>query len=245
MAFVHPNRLADFYVRRTNNYVPACKIGQHVDSHSQIYTINLGTPEVLDADGILDAAAADDTGPLTYYPDDFKTGLTGISRVTGEFTTCPFGRDITAVGSAAGVTQDLTVVGYDYLGQKIVKTKAMNGTTPIALGVAYKIIESITIAVGASGETIDVGWGDELGLPFKTVKILAEQLEGVLQSSLGTLTAPVLTDPATVSTADPRGLYNPNGTLDGAKQLVITAMADPSVNSSGNGGLHGIRHYGG
>ena len=62
---------------------------------------------------------------------------------------------------------------------------------------------------------------------------------------MGTLTAPVLTDPATVTTLDPRGLYTPNATMDGAKELVINAIASSWVNASGNGGLHGIAQYGG
>ncbi len=231
----------DFFPHRINNYVPMCQYSAAV-GHSGQYRVSLGTPVVADADGILDGAAADDTGPFTYTPTDFATSTTGVD--SDGVLDAPFGRDITAVGSAAGVTQDLTVVGFDYLGQKITKTKAMNGTTPIALGVAFKRIESITIAVGAATETIDVGWGDELGLPFKTTMVDAEFADDVLQSA-GTLTAPVLTDPQTASTADPRGLYNPNATLDGSTEIVLLAYASADINSDDNGGLFGIAHHGG
>lgn len=53
----------------------------------------------------------------------------------------------------------------------------------------------------------------------------------------------VETDPATVSTGDPRGTYEPITTLDGSLEVVVGMIGDRSVNSSGNGGLHGIQHY--
>ena len=51
------------------------------------------------------------------------------------------------------------------------------------------------------------------------------------------------TDAATVTTGDPRGTYEPLVTMDGAKEIEVALNGDPSVNSSGNGGLHGIQHY--
>lgn len=56
---------------------------------------------------------------------------------------------------------------------------------------------------------------------------------------------PVTTDPATVSTGDPRGTYEAMLTYDGASEIVVGLLADPSVNTSGNGGLHGIAHFSG
>jgi hypothetical protein len=238
------SRTPDYYPDNINQYVPA--MGYSADVvHSGPTRVDFSTPAVADADAILDAAAADDSGPYTYTVADFLNKGTGFVGTTGKFTNCPFGRAITAVGSAAGVTQNLTVVGFDYLGQKISKTVAMNGTTPVAINVAYFRIESITIAVGASGETIDVGFSDALGMPFKAVKVLTEEDDGAPEGTLGTLTAPVLTDPATASTGDPRGLYNPNATLDGSANITGTFIFDDTVNASGNGGLHGIAHFGG
>lgn len=53
---------------------------------------------------------------------------------------------------------------------------------------------------------------------------------------------PTLTDPQTNITGDPRGTYEPMMTMDGAKEIIVGLTGDNSVNSSGNGGLHGIRH---
>jgi hypothetical protein len=235
-------RTADYNPDNINRYVPAMGYAADVVSDGPT-RVDFGTPAVADADAILVGAAADDSGPYTYTVANFQNKGTGFTGTTGKFVGTPYGRDITAVGSASGVTQDLTVVGFDYLGQKITKTKAMNGTTPIALGVAFFAIESITIAVGASSETIDVGFSDALGLPYKAVKVLSEEADGAPESTLGTLTSPVLTDPATASTGDPRGLFNPQTTLDGSTNITGTFIFDNSLNSSGNGGLHGIAQY--
>lgn len=52
----------------------------------------------------------------------------------------------------------------------------------------------------------------------------------------------VTTDPQTTTTADPRGTYEALATYDGATNITIGLVGDPSVNSSGSGGLHGIKH---
>lgn len=53
---------------------------------------------------------------------------------------------------------------------------------------------------------------------------------------------PDLTDPATVSTGDPRGTYEALRTLDGS-EIIVSMIGNPSVNDNNNGGLMGIRHY--
>jgi len=51
----------------------------------------------------------------------------------------------------------------------------------------------------------------------------------------------VTTDPQTTTTLDPRGSYESLQTAD-ATELIVAMVGDPSYNSTGNGGLHGIRH---
>jgi hypothetical protein len=53
---------------------------------------------------------------------------------------------------------------------------------------------------------------------------------------------PDLTDPQTPTTGDPRGTYEPMTVPNGATLIEVGLVGDNSVNSSGNGGLHGIRH---
>lgn len=55
------------------------------------------------------------------------------------------------------------------------------------------------------------------------------------------ITLPVLTDPQTLTTGDPRGTYESLLTPDGS-EIIVGLVGDPSYNAAGNGGLHGIRH---
>lgn len=238
------SQVADYHPKGINRYVPAMAYAADV-VHSGPTRISLGTPTIADADAILNDAVCDDTATsFTYRPGDFRT-VAGFNGETGEITDAKYGRNVSIVGSAAGVTQNCTIKGRDYLGQPIVRTIALNGTSPAVFGI-YKWIDEITVAQGAASETMDVGFTDVLGLPYKCVKVLSEELAGVVQSTLGTLVTPTLTDPRVVSTVGcPRGTYDPNGTLDSVSELVITAIFDNSVNAAGNGGLHGIREYGG
>lgn len=57
-------------------------------------------------------------------------------------------------------------------------------------------------------------------------------------------TPAVTTDPAIVTTGDPRGTYEPILTPDGS-ELIVGLVGDPAVNAAGNGGLHGIAHFAG
>tara|TARA_Y100000034_G_C6887065_1_gene407415 strand:+ start:1112 stop:2140 length:1029 start_codon:yes stop_codon:yes gene_type:complete len=58
----------------------------------------------------------------------------------------------------------------------------------------------------------------------------------------GSFTPPVLTDPQTTTTGDPRGTYTPGTTLDGTLEIEVCYIPDSFRNASGNGGLHGIVH---
>jgi len=237
------NRQPDYTPKTVNRYVPGMSYASDV-VHGGLTRISLGTPTVGDADAILDNAICDDTAAsFTYRPGQFRT-VAGFNGDTGEITDAIYGRNVSIVGSAAGVTQNCTIKGRDYLGQPIVRTIALNGTSAAVFGI-YKWIDEITVLIGASTETMDVGFTDVLGLPYTCVKVLSEELAGAV-NTLGTLVAPTRTDPRLVSTVtNSRGSYDPNGTLDSTSELVITAIFDNSVNASGNGGLYGIKEFGG
>jgi hypothetical protein len=54
---------------------------------------------------------------------------------------------------------------------------------------------------------------------------------------------PDYTDPQTNTTGDPRGTYDANlAAYDGSTEIIVGLLGDASVNSSGNGGLYGIKH---
>lgn len=230
------------YPRGINLYVPVMQGTTQFDD-AGFGMIDFGTPNAAVTDAILDGAAVGATyGPAnTAFNGSVTTAAAGFTRADGQLTDCPYGRIITAVASGAG-TNAVTINGFDYLGQPLQKVVALNGNTPISFLCAFKYLTSVTIASGGA-ITVDMGFGN-LGVPFKLSQVTNEWLDGV-RVAPGTLTAPVLTDPATNATGDPRGTYAPTSTMTGAARLQIQALVNNSVGSLGNGGLHGIRHFGG
>jgi hypothetical protein len=229
------------YLRGMNYYVPAMTGDTQFDDAGYGF-VDFGTPNLAVADAILAAGAVSTTYGIggTAFNGSVNSVAAGFTRSDGQLTDSPWGRVITAVGIGAG-TNALVINGLDYLGQAVQKSVALNGTTPITFLCAFKWINSIVVPAGT---TVNVGFSDALGLPFKTDTIVSEFVDGAL-GTVGGFVAPVLTDPATNATGDPRGTYDPQTALNGVKQIRALAHANSWVNASGNGGLHGIRHYGG
>jgi hypothetical protein len=150
-----------------------------------------------------------------------------------------YGRTINVVASGAA-TSNVTIYGEDYLGQPMVESFTLNGTTPVVGKKAFKRVLRITAGITAA-TTINVGWADKLGLPFVTTAVIREFADNVLQSA-GTFVAPIFTDPQTTTTGDPRGTYDPTATLDDIVTIEVDCRVSDYVNASGNGGLHGILH---
>lgn len=217
-----------FFPTRLSQYVPAMRYASDVNMHGGISRISFGAALLADADGILDgqtiavAITIEAASLLSYQADT------------------PWGRNITAVADSTA-TSTVTINGYDYLGQPMTEVITLNSGTPVVGVKCFKRIRNIVLGATAS-RTVDIGWGSVLGLPYKAIKVLTEESDGA-PATLGTLTAPVLTSPATSTTGEPRGKYTPNTTPDGAKIITATFVFDNTVNSSNVGGLHGVPHY--
>lgn len=226
--------LKEFTPRRINRYVPAMQYDADVILTGPL-RVGLGTPAVADTDGLLDGV---DTTAVTGSIIVDGNALLGV---IGNEADSPFGRNVTVTGAGAGA-KVLTIVGRDYLGQPMKETitcSAGNGA-----GVkCFKWVDEIELGAVAGDADTDFGWGTSLGLPYKTMKVLSEDFGDAPRATLGTLTAPVLTDPQTATTGDPRGRYVPNATPDGATEIVVTVLVSAAVNASGNGGLHGIKQF--
>lgn len=89
---------------------------------------------------------------------------------------------------------------------------------------AFDTVTSITetIAATAAANTIIAGNGKVLGLDFKagSIKIIAEEEDGAAP------TAGAIVAASTVSTADLRGTYTPNSTLNGALDFSVWYLSD-------------------
>jgi hypothetical protein len=183
-------------------------------------TVDIPAPPAALATGIMNAqsiATAGTFGPVVGY------NYTNMGR---------WGRNITVVASGAA-TSNVTVYGYDYLGQAIKESFTLNGATPV---IGKKMFfDVVNAACGlTAGTTINVGYGNVLGVPYK---ILSTQLIGELTADLvptaGALVAGV--SPQTLTSSDPRGTYTPNQVPDGVKWYRFTCIVDRS-------NLHGDRH---
>lgn len=218
-------RVADFRNRRYNGYVPACGYAADV-VHGGMFLVDLGAPAAAAAASILSATSIATAVDTTTFLDDEADA--------------PFGRNITVVASGAA-TSNVTIYGRDYLGQPMRESFTLNGATPVVGVKAFYWVDRITAGVTAA-TTINVGWGARFGFPYKTQAVNTEMVNDAV-GTVGTFTAGVNTDPQTATTADPRGLYTPNGTVNGTNNFELRVIVDNEVNSSGNGGLHGIPHY--
>ncbi len=222
----------DHLPRRINQYVPAMQYAADV-IHGAPQRISFGTPAVA-AVGFIVASVALVSGAAL-------TATVANDDLLGTGSGAKWGRNVTITSGGAN-TRDATVVGRDYLGQPMAETIVFNGAATVQGVKAFAYIDSVAIDSEANTPTISVGFGDKLGLPFRTIKILSEESDGATVSTLGTLVTGILTDPQTLTTVDPKGTYDPQTTLDGAKEITITTLVDGVINSAGNGGLHGIAH---
>lgn len=233
-----PTRTGKYRPRRINQYTPA--MGYHAGViHGAPFRVNFGAPAVASATKIInasDATAGIDT--TTFLTDNVDPV---VAATAAEFPNGPgFGRCLQVVLGGAGAVA-VNVYGRDYLGQPMRETFTTNGNTPVIGVKAFKWIDRVTVA--AVAQTFSLGTTDKLGLPFCMSNVLAEELDGVRVATLGTLVTPNLTDPQTATTTDPRGTYDPQSTLNGTAVLYGVFLPNGDINSSGNGGLHGLPHY--
>lgn len=217
---------------------------------------SLGTPAVADADFLLKAAtgtelpdaadpgetvtytpATDGTSPLdgavettTLYPNGASSGVTVWDVRDGAL----YGRNLVSVAthSSAVVAMTVLISGYDYTGQAMseLHTITATGTSKTATGkkaFAYVASIAITAAADASDNTLNIGTGSVLGLPFRLadaddmIKVsLAGAQELVNVASNATVVAGVTTE-ATTTTGDVRGTVSLTGTLDGSSDVVV------------------------
>lgn len=152
-----------------------------------------------------------------------------------------YGACLSVVASGASSSK-ITIDGFDYLGQPVTEEVTLNGTTAVAGNKCFKYISKISIPA-STAVTVTITRKLKLGLPFRTVKILAEERDGAV-STTGQLVAPT-TSASTATSNDPRGTFN-LATYAAAAHVVAVLVASDEVftiNSKEVGGLFGIPQY--
>jgi hypothetical protein len=225
-----------FFQIGVNSYVPACQYAASVIGLGPS-KFDLGTPAAAGAIATL-ISAQGAVGPTTYL-------------ATPIVIDAVYGRTITVTPSGVpGNANLLDVVGLDYLMQPLTErfTGSAAATTPIVGLKAFKVILGTRIGLAATNViTVSIGTGVSLGIPYKGRIIAAT--EGATEMTYAQINTnkveAVLTDPATAVTGDPRGLYTPTSAPNGVLRYYLVMNGDWWVNPAGNGGLHGIKQFGG
>jgi hypothetical protein len=213
------------FQRRINNYVPAMMYSADVNYNAGT-RVNFGAPAVNASTGLLGATSIAAAA-------SFDLSAATISET--------YGRCLQIVASGAATSTN-RIDGWDYLGQPMSETFTLNGATPVQGKKAFKTLSQMVVLTTTGATTVTLGLGTGLGLPYKALRVQFEVANGALAAA-GTLTGAILTDPQTATTGDPRGTYVATTTLNASN--IISAVFDfvNDVNTSNNGGLHGVRQF--
>jgi hypothetical protein len=155
-------------------------------------------------------------------------------------------RNITmAVTAAALLALSVKITGFDKWGYKLVETLSTTatGTSKTAVGKkAFKWVSSIAIiaAGDTTDHTLNVGFGDALGLPYALQRV-ADHVRAFFNDAVDTPTL-VKADAttATATTGDTRGTLTPGSSCNGSA-IVVWYHIDGSTDV----GLNGVAQYAG
>ena len=217
-----------------------------------IYQADLGAPITLDVNGLLIAATSTelpDTETVTYtFADDGGTSPLDGANQTGILDVA---RNITTLTthSSSIVAMTVVITGEDEYGEALVEklTIAATGTSAADNGIkAFKSVSTIAITAAADAEanTLNVGFGDVLGLPFRLsgeYDVLASYADATEELASATVVAAVTTT-ATSTTGDVRGTVLPNTATDGSVNFRVWMKVNGVATDAE---AYGVTQYGG
>jgi hypothetical protein len=209
-----------------------------------VLLIELGTPDVLDADFLIKAATSTelpDTETVTYTPDtDGTTPTDGVGPVVVRSGVNYWELDVprnlisTVTHGSSVVAMTIKIIGQDIYGATMSQTLtvAATGTSQVDVTTkAFKWVRSIAITAVADAEanTLNFGTGDVLGLPIRlpgSGHVLREMEDGAAPTA-GAFVAAV-DSAATATSGDVRGTYDANSACDGDLNFKLMVWgADP------------------
>jgi hypothetical protein len=201
--------------------------------------VELGAPVAIVTTALISAATSTElpnAATKTYTfpsagasPQDGSLGLTGTLDVARNIV-------VTMTHATSLVACTVLVTGKDVYHQAMTElfTITATGTTKTATGKkAFKQITAIAItsAGDATANTANIGFGDSLGLPYnlKNLNRALFLIDGVVQTTLGTVAPAVTTSPATNVTGDVRGTWLPNSATDATRTYAIWMANIPNA----------------
>ena len=190
--------------------------------------VNLGTPTTASATAICAAQAISGTNVAAVITGGAKYSTATLNVPLG----APTGRNVVVVSSNAGdTTQVVTVTGVDMYGQTMREAITLNGTTTVQGKKAFASVTAVSVSATMTGN-LSVGDGTILGLPVylpNATWILRETQDGATATSGTVVAGAGITVPATSTSADVRGTYNPNSAPDGSRSYaLLVALPEPN-----------------
>lgn len=215
----------DTWNQQVNMYVPDAQFSADIDYVTGEYRADFGAVAAAAAAGILSAQSMAVAGSTNVFVAGYLAKL------------APFGRQLSFVGPAS-TTNVVTVRGRDYMGQPISENVTLTSATPVNSLKIYRSLDSLTWTTDAEGISVNVGFTDVLGLPYRTVAV-QNWLEDGVSATAGTFVAGASNSVAqTAGSSDPRGSVDFSSASNGVKTFSIIGLADLTE-------LYGIAHFGG
>ena len=124
----------------------------------------------------------------------------------------------------------ITVSGYDYYGQPMTEAITV-GTQGVAKSGKKAFYQITSASINGSATAVTIGTTDIFGLPvrcFDAGYVVKVGWNNTLAQDAGTFTPADMTNPASSTTGDVRGTYQPSSASDGTKRLVMT-IALPGI----------------
>lgn len=157
------------------------------------------------------------------------TGVTSVVRsdgVTALQLDVPRAVSVT-IGAGTITDRNVTVIGYDYYGQKMSEVIATGTTQSTTVNGKKAFFQIISASVsGAVGATISLGTADIFGSPVRFTNrgyLARVGWDNTLAENAATATV-ADTATATTTTGDVRGTVAPSSAADGAKRLVVAVL---------------------
>ena len=210
---------------------------------------DLGAPAVADADSLVKAATSTElpNAETVTYVIATAGGSSPIDGVDSDGIQ-DVARNIvsTVTHGSSVVAMTIVYTGLDAYGETVSETHTIpaTGTSQVVNGAkAFKSITSVAITAAGNAEanTLNAGFGDVIGLPYRITD--KNQVLTMFDGQPDAAVVVIADDTtATATTGDIRGTVNPNGTLDGSKKL--GAWIVPASRTTKTGAF-GIAQYGG
>lgn len=227
------NREPDWFQFGINYRVPNLNYAADVMMEGP-YKLSFGQPAAKSASWFLSTGALSSGVAATF------TLNTTVAITNNGVEPMRYGRGLSIVASGPS-TRTFQVDGFDYLGQPMRWTGALNGATPVPSTKAFKRV--ISVALGAAADTVSVtlGQSDVLGLSYRGVGMLLAILNEGAPTGAGTFVAGLADGTAPSATnGDVRGTWTPNAAdiPDGTRKLELLYEPDRLD-------LHGQAQFGG